>query len=710
MNWRAAFGGRARPAAPADGIAGLSPALARLDALLSHLIESAQAHGGVAAAALRGLYVSPAEAAELLARPAGVPRFVPPAGAALEPFADAATGAHPLASLADEHGLDDFETDLLLIALAPDIDLRYERIYGFLQDDATRRRATVDLALGLRTASPAEKAARLHHFMPDAPLIAGGLLHLVPDPAQPQLPLLAYALVVDAQIVRRLLGLACLDPRLAGFCRLLRPAATFEDAALPAESVEALRVIGAKALARASPLVLHFRGPAGAGQLDAAAALAGSLGLGLLVAELDRAPAGTELIAPLLGLLLREAHLHGALPVLHDADRLRREERFQWLRHARGPVVLIGQSRWLPSADDPPDVVELGFALPDLPQRRQIWQRVLTAHGAALAAAELDALAGRFRLTAGQIADAVQTAAMQTQWREAPAAAAAPPGLGDLFAAARALSGSRELDTLAPKVASGYGWDDLVLPDDPKSHLRELTEQARFRHVVLAEWGFGSKSAGGRGINALFAGPPGTGKTMAASVIANELGLDLHRIDLAHCVSKYIGETEKNLDRIFAAAAGGNVVLFFDEADALFGRRSEVREAHDRYANIEVAYLLQKMEEHDGLAILATNMRQNIDEAFLRRLQVLVNFPFPDEEHRRRIWLATFPPQAPLDPDIDIARLAREVKLAGGSIRTIALAAAARAAAEGGAITMRHLLDAARREYQKLGRSWPIAT
>jgi hypothetical protein len=709
LNWRAAFGGRARLAAPADGIAGLSPALARLDALLSHLIESAQAHGGVAAAALRGLYVSPAEAAELLARPAGVPRFAPPAGAALKPFADAATRADPLACLADEHGLDDFETDLLLIALAPDIDLRYERIYGFLQDDATRRRATVDLALSLRTASPAEKAARLHHLMPDAPLIAGGLLHLVPDPAQPQLPLLAHALAVDAQIVRQLLGLVCLDPRLAGFCRLLRPAATFEDAALPAESVKALQVIGKKALARSSPLVLHFRGPAGAGQRDAAAALAGALGLSLLAADLDRAPAGEELIAPLLGLLLREAHLHGALPVLHGADRLHPEERFQWLRHADGPVVLIGQSRWLPSADDPPDVVELGFALPDLPQRRQIWQRVLTAHGAGPAAAELDALAARFRLTAGQIADAVRTAAMQTQWREATAAAA-PPGLGELFAAARALCGSRELDELAPKVVSEYGWDDLVLPGDQKSHLRELTDQARFRHVVLAEWGFGRKSAGGRGINALFAGPPGTGKTMAASVIANELGLDLHRVDLAHSVSKYIGETEKNLDRIFASAAGGNVVLFFDEADALFGRRSEVREAHDRYANIEVAYLLQKMEEHDGLAILATNMRQNIDEAFLRRLQVLVDFPFPDEEHRRRIWLATFPPQAPLDPDIDIARLAREVKLAGGNIRTIALAAAARAAAEGGAIMMQHLLDAARREYQKLGRSWPIAT
>ena len=193
---------------------------------------------------------------------------------------------------------------------------------------------------------------------------------------------------------------------------------------------------------------------------------------------------------------------------------------------------------------------------------------------------------------------------------------------------------------------------------------------------------------------------------MAAAVIANELGLDLLRIDLAQVVSKFIGETEKNLERVFVAAEQSDAILFFDEADALFGKRSDVKDAHDRYANIEISYLLQRMEEYDGLAILATNLRHHLDEAFLRRLQVSVEFPFPDETHRRRIWATLFPPEAPLGPDVDFDVLAREVKLAGGNLKNIALAAAFGAAAEGSTIDLAHLARAAWREHQKLGRSW----
>jgi SpoVK/Ycf46/Vps4 family AAA+-type ATPase len=226
------------------------------------------------------------------------------------------------------------------------------------------------------------------------------------------------------------------------------------------------------------------------------------------------------------------------------------------------------------------------------------------------------------------------------------------------------------------------------------------------RHLVYGAWGFDRKLSAGKGLNVLFAGPPGTGKTMAAEVMAGALALDLYKIDLALVVSKYIGETEKNLDRIFAAAETANAILFFDEADALFGKRSEVKDSHDRYANIEIGYLLQKMEEYEGIAILATNLRQNIDEAFLRRLQSIVDFPFPDENHRRRIWGAVFPPAAPLGSDVDFAALARDVRLAGGSIKNIAVSAAFHAAAEERAIEMKHFIRAARREHQKLGRTW----
>jgi SpoVK/Ycf46/Vps4 family AAA+-type ATPase len=224
--------------------------------------------------------------------------------------------------------------------------------------------------------------------------------------------------------------------------------------------------------------------------------------------------------------------------------------------------------------------------------------------------------------------------------------------------------------------------------------------------MVEQDWGFGGKMALGRGICALFAGPSGTGKTMAASVLARSLHLDLYRVDLAQTVSKYIGETEKNLDRVFRAAEAADAVLFFDEADALFGKRSEVKDAHDRYANLEVGYLLQKMEEYDGLAILATNLRQHIDEAFTRRLRCIVEFPFPDQDGRLRIWRTVFPSAAPLAEDVDLPALARQVRLAGGNIRNIALSAAFLAASDGAPIGQAHLLRAARSEYVKVGRTW----
>ena len=226
----------------------------------------------------------------------------------------------------------------------------------------------------------------------------------------------------------------------------------------------------------------------------------------------------------------------------------------------------------------------------------------------------------------------------------------------------------------------------------------------RGRPQVLDEWGVGQKLASSAGVTVLFAGDPGTGKTMAAEIIAGELGLDLYKIDLSTVVSKYIGETEKNLERIFNEAQSSNAILFFDEADAIFGKRSEVKDAHDRYANIEISYLLQRMEMYDGVTILATNLRANLDEAFTRRLQFAVDFPFPEKEDRRRIWQTLFPPDVPREPDLDFDFLARRFKLAGGNIRNIIVNAAYLAAADGQRVTMAHLLHGTRRELQKMGR------
>jgi SpoVK/Ycf46/Vps4 family AAA+-type ATPase len=309
-------------------------------------------------------------------------------------------------------------------------------------------------------------------------------------------------------------------------------------------------------------------------------------------------------------------------------------------------------------------------------------------------------VAGTFTLTGGQIGSALAAARGLAFLRdEADGTVTAP----DLDAAARWQSGAG-LAGLALRLESRPAWADLVLPAEPMEQLRDVCEAARYRALVFDEWGFGRKLALGKGLNVLFAGPSGTGKTMAAQAISGELSLDLYKIDLSLVVSKYIGETEKYLARIFADAEAGSLILFFDEADALFGQRSEVRDAHDRYANIEVSYLLQKLEEHDGIVILATNLRKNMDEAFVRRMQFAVDFPFPAERERRRIWENIWPSEACLAPDLDPGRLARRFELTGGNIRNIAVAAAFHAASEGSPVTMAHLLRATRREYQKLGR------
>jgi SpoVK/Ycf46/Vps4 family AAA+-type ATPase len=272
---------------------------------------------------------------------------------------------------------------------------------------------------------------------------------------------------------------------------------------------------------------------------------------------------------------------------------------------------------------------------------------------------------------------------------------------GDIPAAVRRLAAGH-IDAAAARVRPSRTWDDIILDDDRLGQLREVAVRCRQRDTVFGQWGFSPQPS--TGVVALFAGPSGTGKTLAAEVIAGDLGVDLYKIDLANLVSKYIGETEKNLSRVFDAAEASSVALFFDEADALLGRRSEVSDAHDRYANIEVAYLLQRLERYEGLVVLATNLAKNIDPAFLRRLHVVVEFPMPGPAERRRIWAHCLPSAAPTGADLDLDFLADGFELSGGTIRNAVLAAAFLAAEAGTPITMAAAVVALRRELQKLGR------
>jgi SpoVK/Ycf46/Vps4 family AAA+-type ATPase len=266
---------------------------------------------------------------------------------------------------------------------------------------------------------------------------------------------------------------------------------------------------------------------------------------------------------------------------------------------------------------------------------------------------------------------------------------------------------STTLGRLGQEVPPRFGWDDIVLPESVREVLCEIVLRVRHEPLVFGEWGFTSRHARSRSLSALFTGPSGTGKTMAAEVIANALGLSLFRVDLSAVVSKYIGETEKNLAQIFNDASSASAVLFFDEADALFGKRSEVRDSHDRYANIEVSYLLQRLEDYDGIVILASNLRQNLDEAFVRRLHLTADFPFPDVPARLEIWRRTLPAALPLADDVDLPALARRFRLSGGNIRNACVTAAFLAAGDGVPVSMSHLLRAVRREHQKMGKLLP---
>jgi SpoVK/Ycf46/Vps4 family AAA+-type ATPase len=275
--------------------------------------------------------------------------------------------------------------------------------------------------------------------------------------------------------------------------------------------------------------------------------------------------------------------------------------------------------------------------------------------------------------------------------------------VADLNAASRRHSDQR-IGASATKINPQYGWDDIVLPPDQKEHLREICNYFSNRAIVYESWGFQRKTDLGKGLNVMFAGQSGTGKTMAAGIMANELGLDLYKIDLSGVVSKYIGETEKNLDRIFDEAQDSNAILFFDEADALFGKRSEVKDAHDRYANIETSYLLQKMDEYQGIVVLATNYRKNMDDAFIRRMHFSVEFPIPEEPDRLEIWRRVFPEEAPMNGDVDRDFLARQFKIPGGNIKNIAVSSAFLAAQDRAPIGMAHVMLAAKREFQKMGK------
>jgi ATPase family associated with various cellular activities (AAA) len=610
----------------------------------------------------------------------------------------------PLVALGRLFGLSAMEHDAIVICLAPELRRKYDRIYAYLQDDITRQRPSVDLVLELLYATEQERWRARSRLSAAAPLLRHGVLRPIDDPQSPSgASGLAQFLALDPRICQFLLGDAGLDARLAGHARVYRsPGPAWEPD--PGGGERLLR-LAAHLLEAGDPApVCYLHGPAGAGKLALARRTSHRLGLALV--SLDAGGLTGPDAELLLRLAFREGMLHGAALHLARADALLRDEARPLLaalaaaiEDYRRLVFLTGESDWT-GGDAGVGAHSVAVPLPDLSGSITIWRHSLTRHTEDAARWAAD-LASRYQLPSARVQAAVRLADNQRLMEPEPRALT----LADLSAACRQQS-SQTLGQVAFKVRRRCGWDDLVLPPDRIAQLRDICDQVRHRHQVMYGWEFSAKLSHGTGLSVLFSGPPGTGKTIAAEVLANDLDVDLYKVDLSGVVSKYVGETEKNLSRIFAEARSSNAILFFDEADALFGKRTEVSDAHDRYANIETSYLLQKMEEYEGIVVLATNLRQNIDDAFTRRIRFIVEFPFPEADDRRRIWQTLFPPAAPLAADVDLARLAKELPVTGANIRNIVLNAAFLAAADGGSIGRSHILRGARQEFEKIGKLW----
>lgn len=586
-------------------------------------------------------------------------------------------------------GLNTFERDVLLLAAAPEFDPSFARLYAYVQDDANLRQATPQLALALFCRGDADRLAAEPSLLPEAVLRQRRLVEL---DSESTTCFLLRALRMDERVRNYLGGVNHLDSRVRGVVRPVAPLPLPKSQAELAKRV-AVRLRDTDGAPRWRGVVFH--GSTGSGREAVACGVAQWLQLHLHRVDVERLPAGAEMPG-FLALLGREAMLSqlGLYFDVAEGDPAQTggaeivQEAIERL-----PVFCLVTSRSRLDVERP--LLTVAVPALDAEERRVIWQQALASAGSP-SNGQVDAVAEQFDFEPQRIVRAVQTAVQQARWRNSGRDVV--PTAEDLWEACRAQTCWR-LSELAQPLEPAYTWDDIVLPEDVGQQLHEIAAQVSYRGRVYREWGFGAQLVRGSGLSALFSGVSGTGKTMAAEVLAKHLRLDLYRVDLAGVVNKYIGETEKNLRVIFSDAERYGAILFFDEADALFGRRTEIKDSHDRFANIEVNYLLQRMEEYRGLSILATNRKADLDRAFLRRLRFLVDFPFPGADQRRRIWQKVFPPRTPLG-DLDYERLAR-MEITGGSIRNIALAAAFLAAQAGTPVEMTHLLRAARREYAK---------
>ena len=621
-----------------------------------------------------------------------------------------------LENLSSLFGLSDLERDVILLCLLPELDARYRRLFGYLQDDVSRPCATVELLLQILHPLIREPQFGRQLFSAESALIK---YHLIVFGSDEPLPMRSVR--IDERIADYLMDSDVIDRHLEQIVSVSTTAMTWDQLVVNHSRVAYLQNLvdwWQRYRDRVKGTTLFLHGNYGSGRLAAAQAMCTAIGSPLLIADLS-AVARTHSFESLVDITYREAALRGAALYWSNCETLLESNQPHHLwdyvigkAGAAGLTFLGSSTAWEPSGHFRGKMYQrLDFPTPGYELRRRLWQAELPRENQ-LSDQNVDRdflaeqLGNGFQLTAGQIRDALE-AARKISFERDPEAGLV--SVADLYEACRRQS-SRRLITFARRIEprTDLTFDDLVMPRPNRLQLMELRSRIRHRSRVYNGLGFEQRVAMGKGMIALFTGSSGTGKTMAAELLAREQGVDLYKVDLSAVVSKYVGETEKNLSRVFAEAEDANAIIFFDEADALFGKRGEVKEAQDRWANMEVNYLLQRVEEYAGVVILASNLRQNIDDAFLRRIHVVVEFPFPDTDARFRILSGLFPAGLKRPGDDELMVLTEQFKLAGGSLKNVVLDAAFRALSDGNggppAVTARHLATAIAREYQKLGR------
>lgn len=638
----------------------------------------------------------------------------------------------PIQRLKRQYHLDELDCRVITLAIAPQLHRKYIRLFGYLQDDLTCQYATLDLILRLCARSQEERDTIYYRMMNSesnlAQLFSSFQSHAT---TVKEVSCLSVPLALKSRIVHYLLGLPWQYEGPLSGARHEQPEQSTELPAILIHEQLQLQLWSFIQAQAEQSLMIALIGASGSGKTLQSRHIASKLRKSLLVVDAARIATHDDL-NDAIKLILQEAKLLDAILIIEQAEKLssagRQQTPLGLTDQLQACLVKQNQLVMLHSTSELPfqvlpnlTSISIQIPLPTLDQSSMLWRYYSEPHVQLSHQLSLQ-LASKFQFTAGQIAATIMRSKQLFNWEAAGREAIAPheyhsqqqqaeqsqqpywqPQFSTIIERAAYQMIYHGLQDKAVKMHSRWTWNDLVLPADTLSLLKQACLRLEHRHTVMQAWGFDRLLPYGRGISMLFTGPPGTGKTMSALVMAKAMSTELYRVDLTRVVSKYIGETEKNLAEIFDRAALSGAILFFDEADALFGKRSEVKDSHDKYANMETSYLLQKMEEYDGLTILATNFSQNLDEAFMRRIHYIIKFPFPDAEQREQLWRSVLPDKLPCE-ELDLPFLAKTFELAGGPIKNIVLTAAYLAAEEQSSVTMKHMIEAAVQEYKKTGK------